>query len=401
MNTPRNTVTQLAGYDAVVVGARVAGAATAMLLARAGLRVLLLDREKPRTDTLSTHALMRAGVLQLHRWGLLDRVLADGAPIVRETTFHYGARAVPVPVKPRGGVPGLIAPRRTSLDPILVQAAREAGVEVRHGVHLVGLTRGRASRVTGVVVRTPEHDALEIGARWVIGADGVRSPVAQLAGAHTLHEGNYASSTIYGYFEGLENHGYHWYFGHRVSAGVIPTNGGLSCVFASATPRRFRETLRRDLPGSHRELLQECDPNLADRLARCERVGALRGYGGRVGHLRQAWGPGWALVGDAGYFKDPCTAHGITDALRDAELLARAIGTGHEAGLHSYETTRDMLSKRLAETTEAIASFNWTLAELERLHWDLAEAMKTEVMALAALDDVVDVKDVVPQWTHG
>ena len=109
-------------YDAVIVGARAAGAATAMLLARAGLRVLVVDRSRYGADTLSTHALMRGGVLQLHRWGLLDRVVDAGTPPIRHTTFHYATTSI-ITIKPSHGVDALYAPRRTLLDPVLVDAA--------------------------------------------------------------------------------------------------------------------------------------------------------------------------------------------------------------------------------------------------------------------------------------
>src|SRR5215467_4411875 len=111
-----------AGYDAVVVGARAAGAATAMLLARRGLRVLAVDRGAYGSDTLSTHALMRAGVLQLARLGVLAGVLDSNTPAVRRTVFHYDGETVDVPIKPRDGVPALFAPRRTLLDRLLVDA---------------------------------------------------------------------------------------------------------------------------------------------------------------------------------------------------------------------------------------------------------------------------------------
>ena len=144
-----------AGWDAVVVGARVAGASTAMLLARAGLRVLLLDRARRGSDTLSTHALMRGGVLQLRRWGVLDRVLASGAPPVRRVTFHYGAECLPISLKAYAGVDALYAPRRTILDPLLVDSAEEAGAQVRFGHTAVDLVVDSAGRVVGVVVRDP------------------------------------------------------------------------------------------------------------------------------------------------------------------------------------------------------------------------------------------------------
>src|SRR5438445_616320 len=129
-------------YDVVVVGARCAGAATAMLLARNGLDVALVDRAPAAgTDTLSTHALMRAGVIQLQRWGLLDQVVAAGTPAIRRTVFHYGDAATTVALKPFGGVDALYAPRRTVLDPLLVDAARDAGADVVFGMSVTGVGR--------------------------------------------------------------------------------------------------------------------------------------------------------------------------------------------------------------------------------------------------------------------
>ncbi len=135
-------------YDAVVVGARCAGAATGMLLARAGARVLIVDREAPGMDTLSTHALMRGAVMQLHRWGLLERIRAAGTPPVRRSRFVYGAEGVELAIKPSHGVDALCAPRRTVLDPVLADGAAEAGAELRWGVSAHELLRGRHGRVT-------------------------------------------------------------------------------------------------------------------------------------------------------------------------------------------------------------------------------------------------------------
>ena len=139
--------------DVVVVGARAAGAATAMLLARAGLRVVVVDRGRYGADTLSTHALMRGAVVQLHRWGLLDRIIAAGTPPIRRTTFRYANDEIVIPIKPSHGVDALYAPRRTVFDPILVDAAVAAGAEVRYGLTVTGIRRDRRGRVTGVVGR--------------------------------------------------------------------------------------------------------------------------------------------------------------------------------------------------------------------------------------------------------
>ena len=112
-------------YDVLVVGARCAGAATAMLMARSGLRVLVIDRGRYASDTTSTHALMRGGVMQLHRWGLLPRIVAAGTPAVRSTEFHYGEDVVQVEIRPQHGVEALVVPRRTITPGWPPAAARE------------------------------------------------------------------------------------------------------------------------------------------------------------------------------------------------------------------------------------------------------------------------------------
>src|SRR5690242_16720908 len=139
-------------YDAIVVGARCAGAATAMLLARRGLRVLLFDRDRRGADTLSTLALMRAGVLQLHRWGLLSALETHGVPPIRSTSFVYDEDVVTVPIKARDGVDALYAPRRTLLDPLLADAAARAGADVRYGPRLKDLSRAEGGRIDGVIL---------------------------------------------------------------------------------------------------------------------------------------------------------------------------------------------------------------------------------------------------------
>jgi flavin-dependent dehydrogenase len=176
-------------YDVTVVGARAAGAATAMLLARQGLRVLLVDRDRYGTDTLSTHALMRGSVFLLSRWGLLDKVVDAGTPPVRQTRFDYGAETMTVTIKPTLGVEALYAPRRTVLDALLVDAAAAAGAEVRFGVTVTGLLRDRYGRVVGVTARDRAGATLTARSPLTIGADGARSTVARKAGAGTVRAG--------------------------------------------------------------------------------------------------------------------------------------------------------------------------------------------------------------------
>jgi 2-polyprenyl-6-methoxyphenol hydroxylase-like FAD-dependent oxidoreductase len=374
-----------------IVGARAAGAATALLLARHGLRVLLIDRGRYGADTLSTHALMRAGVLQLARWGLLDRVVAAGTPPVRWVTFRYAGETVPVAITPSPGVDALYAPRRTVLDPILVDAAVAAGTAVRFGTAVTDLLRGPHGAVTGIVLRTGRGDPTAIEARLVIGADGIRSTVATRVGAPILRAGTGATAVTYGYWTGLSNDGYEWNFRPDAASGVIPTNDGRACVFAGATSAR----VGRGGLGILQELVAASAPDLADRLAAAEPPTVVRTFPGRPGHLRRAWGPGWALVGDAGYYKDPLSAHGLTDALRDAELLARAVvavvadGVPEREALAGYEARRDALSTDLFDVTDVIAGHRWTDAEIPALLLRLNAAMHAEVDALAELPERV------------
>jgi 2-polyprenyl-6-methoxyphenol hydroxylase-like FAD-dependent oxidoreductase len=220
-------------WDVIIIGGRVAGASTALLLARAGLRVFVVERARRGSDTVSTHALMHGGVLQLHRWGLLDRVAATGAPPVRRVTFHYGHDSMPVTLKPYAGVDALYAPRRTVLDALLVGAAEEAGARFGFGLAMTDVARDRAGRVVGVVVRDHLGATRTERAGLVVGADGRTSLVASQVGAPTVVAGSHAAAYVYGYWPAAHLDGYHWHYGDELSAGVTPTNDGLACVFAA------------------------------------------------------------------------------------------------------------------------------------------------------------------------
>jgi flavin-dependent dehydrogenase len=373
-------------YDVVVVGARVAGASTAMLLARRGLRVLAVEQARYGSDTLSTHALMRGGVLQLHRWGVLPHIEAAGTPRITTTSFHYGDEEVAIPIRPRHGVQGLYAPRRTILDSALVDAARAAGAEVVHGVRLTDLLRADNGRVVGAVVEEPGSGSVPICADLVIGADGIRSKVASLVGASPYRLGRNASTFLYGYWSGLRIEGNHWYYRPGVMGGAIPTNGGEVLVCVGAPEARFWDEVRFDIEAGFERLLRRAAPDLSETLTRANRSGPVRGFPGEPGSLRQSVGPGWALVGDAGYFRDPSTAHGITDALRDAEILARAVERGTERALSEYQSLRDDLALGLFEASDAVAGYDWDLAGLKETHLFMSEEMNREVQFLNELD---------------
>lgn len=372
-------------YDVVVVGARPAGAATAMLLARAGLRVLALDRSAPDVDTISTHALMRGGVLQLSRWGVLDEIVAAGTPAVRTTVYTYGGERREIAIKPAHGVDALYAPRRTVLDPLLARAAGDAGADVRYRARVRGLV-WQAGRVVGVRVEGAGLPS-EVRCRLVVGADGIRSIVARLAHAATQHVGSSHAAVTYGYWRDLAVDGYEWTFRPDACTGAIPTNDGRVCVFACAQPA----SIRRGGVDVIRRVATIADPLLAERLDSATAPSRAWTWPGVTGYLRAAHGPGWALVGDAGYFKDPVVAHGLTDALRDAELLARAVVAGLTDGrlnarLAEYQATRDRLSLPLFETADRLASHRWDDREVDQLVRRISSATSAEVELLAGLE---------------
>src|SRR5215218_9140202 len=251
--------------DAVIVGARCAGAATALLLARAGARVILVEKGQYGSDTMSTHALMRGAVLQLHRWGVLPAIVAAGTPPVHSTTFSYSDQDVTVPIEPRFGVDALYAPRRRLLDRILVDAAADSGAEVRYGVRIDEVNvddRGRVRGITAVAGGTRHR----IEADLVIGADGLYSTVAHRVGAARVVDGRHSAGVLYSYWEGLPLDGYYWRFQTGASIGAIPTNHGATCVFASVPSARFRAEIHMDASSAYRRLVREVSTEFDARL---------------------------------------------------------------------------------------------------------------------------------------
>lgn len=383
-----------ATFDVIVVGGRAAGAATALLLAQQGLSTLVLEQGAPGADTLSTHALMRGGVLQLARWGLLGDIVAAGTPAVRRATFTYADERVAIGIKPTriddnrtDAIDALYAPRRTVLDPVLVRAAAAAGATIHHRTSVKDLLT-RNGRVVGVRATTDDGSTIELHSRLVVGADGIRSIVARRARAEYIRTGSHAMATSYGYWSDLDVDGFEWVFRPNACAGVIPTNGGQACVFASASPRRIGA----GGIGLITDIVAAGSSEIARRLGAATPPSGTRTWSGHRAYLRRAFGRGWALVGDAGYFKDPISAHGLTDALRDAELLARAIVEGIDddaamvAALGHYQATRDRLSIPMFDIVERIAGNEWDDRQILSLLVRLSESMTAEVELLAGLD---------------
>jgi flavin-dependent dehydrogenase len=296
---------------------------------------------------------------------------------VRQATFQYASDRVVVPIRPNEGGVGLLAPRRSLLDRVLLEGALAAGAELSLGTALEGLVHDR-SCVSGAILRGAGGKRHAVRAGIVIGADGRGSRTAEAVGAAPLAASPHRTATVYGYFPDIPNRGYLWFFGEDASAGAIPTNDGLHCVFAACRPEHHK-TVFADPIGGMRAILQRFDPEIADRVAAgpAER---LRRFPGAPGHLRARTGAGWALAGDAAFFKDPATAHGITDALLDAHYLSDALLAGD---VRQYARERRAQSLAFFETTQRIASYDWTLAELRTLHEELNACMKLEQRAIA------------------
>lgn len=374
-------------YDAVVVGARVAGASTAMLLARYGHKVLLVDRATMPSDTVSTHAILRSGVLQLQRWGILDSVTASGTPPIRDVTLGFGGERIHIQLRPDYGVEALVAPRRHVLDNLLVEAAVKSGVEFRGGTRVTEILRGIEGTVAGVTLgRGDEH----VSARIVIGADGYTSRIARLVGSGEYRSHEAMNAVHYAYFSDLENSGFWFQFTPSVNAGLIATNGDQVLVFA-ARPARLAEDFRDDPETEFRRLLRDAGDDLADLVDEGTRETEFRGTRGLRGFMRQPWGDGWALVGDAGYTKDPISAHGMSDCLRDAELLARAVHKGFEdphemaPALGEYQHTRDRLSHAMYEASLGLARYDWEPSRASELMRVISASVHNECEHLLAL----------------
>jgi flavin-dependent dehydrogenase len=246
----------------------------------------------------------------------------------------------------------------------------------------MSLSHAADGTVDGAVVQDRTGQAFHVSSKYVVGADGIHSTVAEMVGAPVLRSGRHRTAVLFGYWPDLPVDGFNWHYGPTSAAGVIPTNNSETLVFAGVPAEQWAETIASGRFTGFVRILRRTVPAVADIIsARPERP--LSGFAGRTGYLRQSWGAGWALVGDAGYFKDPLTAHGITDAFRDAELLADAIVEDTAAALAEYQHCRDTWSAGLFEATDRIASFEWTLDTvgglLERLNREMADDVKRMV----------------------
>lgn len=347
-------------YDVIIVGARVAGAATAMLLARQGLRVLAVDRVSFPSDTISSHQIQVPGIARLRTWGLLDRLRAAGTPPTRDVAFDTGEVVLRGRFPESEGVNELFSPRRTVLDALLVDAAREAGAEVREHIRVEELTWSDG-RVTGIRGTERGGRTMAETATLVVGADGKRSFVAESVGARTYRERPVLAFASYTYWSGVPTKGGELYQRPGRAVAVFPTNDDLTMIYVAAPMAEFGAR-RTDLEGHYLETLDRCG-DLGERVRGGVRAERLRTTPDQPNTFRVPHGPGWALVGDAGVVMDSVTAQGISNAFRDADLLADAIVAGLggreplSTALAGHRRRRDHAIRAMYDFTTALAAF--------------------------------------------
>jgi flavin-dependent dehydrogenase len=370
-------------YDAIVIGSRIAGAATSMLLSRAGRRVLVVDRATFPSDTISTHMVWQRGVNQLIEWSLGDRMAALGAPPLDRVEMDFGPVVLSGALPPVGRARYAYAPRRTRLDKMLVDAAAEAGAEVREGF-TVDEVVSNGDRVEGIRGRGKSGATVVEKAAIVIGADGAHSTLARAVQAPQYNVREKLACWYYSYWSGLPLDRLRFYVRPDYAIGALPTNDGLVCVPVAHPQHRFVE-IKQDVE-AHYMAAFDTVPDLKEELRGGRREERIYGTGDVPNFFRKPYGAGWALVGDAGYHKDPILAQGISDALVHASLLTRALEDAFEGrvdwntSLAAYESARNADVGAIYELNAGFASLQpappETQALLGALHGNPADTSR-------------------------
>ena len=341
-------------WDAVVVGARCAGASAALLLAQQGHRVLLIDKAMFPSDVMSTLYIHQPGVTLLDRWGVLKSVVESGCPRVETLTYRVDDAELRGPVPALGPIDATYAPRRRILDQILIDAAVRAGVEFVEGCSLSELITENG-RVAGARLQMRNGTVLTEAARLIVGADGMRSAVARLTGAPCIVEDSRMSCVYYSGWTGLSC-GLSMIHRTGNSIGTVPTHDGVTLILTYFPQSQFT-TIKTDPLAAHRDCIREMAPDVYDEVSAGEQAIRLHGTGCQPNFFRKAVGPGWVLIGDAGHHLDSITATGITNAFTQANLLGVALDcemadqAGVDSALARFEVERyDALIERYHST---------------------------------------------------
>ena len=340
----------------------------ARLMSIVGLKVLLVDQAPFPSDTISTHCITLPGLRQLARWDLLDRVVFTSAPVVHRLDFEVANRLEPL-VFGAGQGAWTIAPRRYVLDSILLEAAKEVGVTVWDRTRIRANKRHPKRGISVFGLRASGERFQEfVGS--IIGADGRHSIVARQWRANTALGSVQSSWVVHIPYRpprrcrALGVRG-------RTAAGSFPTNSGLTCIWAMRDSRAIPRGTR-DRGALFYSTLKEASIRLFEQAATVGMKERLTSINPANGYIRQAFGEGWALVGDACIFAHPITAHGISDAFRDAQLLADAMYSyldgklsWHEAA-SNYQECQHTAGRRVFDATQKIAAVEWNFAELAK-----------------------------------
>ena len=356
-------------YDVIIVGARCAGSPTAMLLARKGYRVLVTDRATFPSDTVSTHVVHPPGVAALSRWGLLERLTATGCPPIHTYAFDFGPFTI-------SGSPGTedfpvaYCPRRTALDKVLVDGAAQAGAEIREGFTVEEVVT-EDGRVAGMKGHSKAGATVTERARVVVGADGLHSMVARAVRPEQYNEKPPIQAGYYTYWSGLPMNGrFEIYIRPDRGFAAVPTNDDLTLIVVGWPYSEF-EANKKDIEGNFLKTIGLV-PVFAERVRGAKREARFAGVP-VPNFFRKPYGPGWTLVGDAGYNKDPITAQGITDAFLDAERCATALDqtfTGARSfddAMTDYQRTRDEHVLPMYEFTCQLAMLKPPPPEMQQL----------------------------------
>jgi 2-polyprenyl-6-methoxyphenol hydroxylase-like FAD-dependent oxidoreductase len=392
-------------YDAIIVGARCAGSPAAMLLARRGFKVLLVDRTTFPSDTISTHILWPHGAEILARWGLLPRLADTGVPpICRRMTFDVGPFALRGTIPDANNGRGGFCPRRTVLDTLLMTAAAQAGAEVREGFTVDGLlvTEGV---VTGVRGHGKGSQPVEERARVVIGADGVNSLVARSVRAPEYSQRPVAACGYYSYFKDVAQDDIELYVRDHCAFGGAPTNDGLHLVMVNWPASDFA-TVRADVEAHVWRALERA-PDFGARVRAGRREERWYGTAGVPGYFRKPYGKGWALVGDAGYNRDPITAQGMSDALIDAESLVDTLSSAlsgdatFDEVMAAHETARNERVQAMFEFTTRLAALEPPPPEMQALFGALRGNQDATNAFLSAITGAIPLPDFMSKENIG
>lgn len=319
-------------FDVIVIGGSVAGASAAMLLARRGYRVLIVERKTFPRDALSTHFIWPRGVSYLNRWGIADRILSNTPHFTRMEVTIEGINLVgSLPIKDlqerfrnlHGDSQGVLktycGPRRYFLDQILLDEAVNAGADVREGVTFARPIED-AGVVQGIIATTASGATITAHAPLVIGADGRFSAFAKAVSAQTTDYRKLSTFAFFGYFYGIKRDELAIHKKGRLGTAIFPTSDGshMSLVYG---PAEWWSAFRANAEANFFDTFEFCAPEIGELVRGSLRDEPFKACGAMPAFKRENVGPGWALIGDAGSFKDQVTAMGITHALRDAELI--------------------------------------------------------------------------------